>query len=83
MDISDWGKPSPKDVYLKEAEQWLTRGKVPDGKGGFKAVPRSHKEFVNAILVWFAATYPNEEVPADLTVTRNSRPLWQRYLAKR
>jgi hypothetical protein len=68
-DISDSGRPSPKDLYLKEAERRLKDG----------AVPPSHKEFANELLVWFKATHPKEKVPKHLTVERNIRKLRRRH----
>jgi hypothetical protein len=72
MDISDWGRPSPKAIYRTEAQRRLEAGEVPPEK--------THKEFANDLCEWFIATYPdNKKPPAALTIERNTRNLWHRY----
>jgi hypothetical protein len=69
VDITDSGRPSPKDSYLKEAQQRLEAGEVPP----------THKEFANQLRMWFEVEHPQQRVPAALTIERNTRDLWHRY----
>jgi hypothetical protein len=71
MDISDWGRPSPKDDYRREAEQRLKSGKAPPDM--------MHKEFAYELRIWFKAAWPERKTPAALTIERNTRDLWRRY----
>jgi hypothetical protein len=61
IDVTDWGRPSPKGLYMAEAERRLKDGKAP----------ATNKEFANEIRVWFIDTYPNKKPPAVLTIERN------------
>ena len=71
IDVTDWGRPSPKDLYLKEAERRLKDGEVP--------ADMTHKVFANRLREWFIATYPSKRPPAALTIERNTVELWHRY----
>jgi hypothetical protein len=69
MDISDSGRPSPKDLYREEAQRRLEAGEVPP----------TLKEFANELRAWFIAKWPKRKVPAALTIERNIMDLCHRY----
>jgi hypothetical protein len=71
MDITDWGRPSPRDDYRQEAERRLKDGEV--------SPEMTHKEFANDLRDWFINKWPERKPPAARTIENNTVDLWRRY----
>jgi hypothetical protein len=71
MNISNWGRSSPKDDYRSEAQRRLENREVRKGT--------KIKAFANALHDWCRDTWPKQKPPAPLTIERNIRDIWHRY----